>query len=109
MILAKLGSVTFIKSETDVPQGCGETICQGSQIFLALKQFINVDKEIERLQKKLNEQKGYVDNVLKKMDVPDYEKKIPEHIRLKHKEDYENYSKEYDLIKKSLDNVLRFK
>lgn len=74
-----------------------------------MKQFINVDKEIERLQKKLNEQKGYVDNTLKKMDVKDYENKIPEHVRLEHKEKLDAYSKEYDLIKRSLDNVLKFK
>lgn len=43
------------------------------------------------------------------MDVPNYDTKIPEHIRKIHKEDLEKYQKTYDIVRKSLDGVLKFK
>jgi len=50
-----------------LPKGCGISNFGATKIFLELGSHINVDKEIERLTKKLNEQLGFIENLFRRL------------------------------------------
>lgn len=67
-----------MKSETEVPKGCGTANVGTTKLFVSLKQYLNLDQEIQRLEKKLQEVQGFIDRIVKKTQVKDYKEKASE-------------------------------
>jgi valyl-tRNA synthetase len=76
-----------------LPKGCGISNFGATKIFLELGSHINVDKEIERLTKKLNEQLGFIENLLKKINDKNRDK-IPEKLKIEQNQQLEGYQME---------------
>eukprot|EP00658_Telonema_sp_P-2_P001258 TRINITY_DN10475_c0_g1_i1.p2 TRINITY_DN10475_c0_g1~~TRINITY_DN10475_c0_g1_i1.p2 ORF type:complete len:150 (+),score=81.20 TRINITY_DN10475_c0_g1_i1:177-626(+) len=82
--LGVVGAVLVIKSadEKDVPKGCGLTVVtKDINLHMMLKDFINIDAEVAKLQKGKALLQKSMDTLQKKMNLPTYTTKVPESIR----------------------------
>jgi valyl-tRNA synthetase len=70
--------VKIVKSEADIPKGCGTSHVGTTKIYVMLKQYLDLDKEIQKLEKKLDEVQGAIDRVQKKTQIKDYKEKASE-------------------------------
>lgn len=61
-----------------MPKGCGTANVGTTKLFVSLKQYLNLDQEIQRLEKKLQEVQGFIDRIVKKTQVKDYKEKASE-------------------------------
>lgn len=57
--LGKCSKIHIVENEEGLPKGCGISNYETTKIFLELGTHINVEKELERLGKKLDELKGF--------------------------------------------------
>ncbi len=80
-VLAKASSLVPVKAEAEIPAGCGTGIVEGCQIFLAIKNFIDPKKEVDRLTKKIAQQDALIANMHKKTSIKDYATKVPEKVQ----------------------------
>ena len=80
MTLGRCSKVEFIKDEKQLPKGCGVSNFETTKIYLELGAHINVEKELSRLDKKLDELMGFKENLLKKINDPNRHK-APEKLR----------------------------
>lgn len=104
--LSKSGDVKFVADQTQIPKGCVMDVSpNGSEIYLYVKDLIDIKKEIERLEKKLNNNKELYDALNKKVSVPDYESKVPENVKKQNKEKLDNYINENKKLGESLENL----
>jgi valyl-tRNA synthetase len=65
--LGKCSKINIIKDESEVPKGCGLANIGTSKIFLELGKYVDVNKEIERLNKKLAEIREFKERLETKM------------------------------------------
>lgn len=66
--LSKCKYVKVVKSEHELPKGCGVATVGATKLYLELAAHIDVKKELERLNKKLEEIKKFKDNLQVKMN-----------------------------------------
>jgi len=101
--LSKSGKLVFIKSKDEVPKGCiADVSCNCTEVHLSVKDYIDIPKEIERLEKKIAANNGLIDGLQKKMGVSDYETKVPEKVRKENKEKLEGYQTDNTKLSESL-------
>jgi valyl-tRNA synthetase len=82
-LLATLGRCSKVEPITDekkLPKGCGISNFETTKIYLELGAHINIDKELERLDKKISELDTFKENLLKKINDPN-RNKAPEKLR----------------------------
>ncbi|CAD7088868.1 unnamed protein product [Hermetia illucens] len=97
-------SVIFFDQEP--PAGCAIlTITGQCEVHLVLKGLIDVDKEIEKLQKKCDGLKNTVSKLEQAMAVPDYETKVPAEVQESNKEKLEQSSNEILRITAAMDTL----
>ena len=61
MTLAKLASVTIVKSAAEIPEGCcAEPIDGNLQLYVQLKGIVDFGKEVSKLNKELAKLEGMV-------------------------------------------------
>jgi valyl-tRNA synthetase len=103
--LSKTASVTVVKSEADIPKGCGTANVSTTKIFVSLKQYLDLDKEIQKLEKKLLEVQGFIDRVIKKTQVKDYKEKASEKAQRENQENLDKYQAEFQVVKDSIQKL----
>lgn len=99
-LLATLGrcsKVEIINDEKKLPKGCGVSNFETTKIFLELGSHINIDKELERLSKKLSELTTFKENLLKKINDPN-RNKVPEKLRKEQDEQLLKFEAEENII-----------
>lgn len=105
--LGVTGAVLVIKSadEKDVPKGCGLTVVtKDINLHMMLKDFINIDAEVAKLQKGKALLQKSMDTLQKKMSLPTYATKVPESIRAADQEKADGLNMQ---MKQTDDGILR--
>lgn len=97
--------MTVVKSEADIPKGCGTANVSTTKIFVSLKQYLDLDKEIQKLEKKLLEVQGFIDRVIKKTQVKDYKEKASEKAQRENQENLDKYEAEFQVVKDSIQKL----
>ena len=92
--LAKCSKVHIVESEAQVPQkGVGISNIGNNKIFLNLGPHINVESELQRLNKKLNEKRKFIEDLDKKINDKN-RGKIPQALREKQDKQMEGLQSE---------------
>lgn len=97
--LAKTSGIKIVKSEADIPKGCGTSNIGTTKIFVALKQYLDLDKETDKLNKKLGEIQAQIDRIIKKTEGKDYEQKASEKAKKENEENLAKYRAEFAIVK----------
>ncbi|KAL2250611.1 UNVERIFIED_CONTAM: Valine--tRNA ligase, mitochondrial 1 [Sesamum indicum] len=80
--LATLSSLDVLSEADDAPVGCiVDVVNEALSVYLKLKGNINVEAELEKLKKKMEEIEKQCDGMRKKTSAPGYQEKVPVHIR----------------------------
>ncbi|KAL0375098.1 UNVERIFIED_CONTAM: Valine--tRNA ligase, mitochondrial 1 [Sesamum radiatum] len=80
--LATLSSLDVLSEADDAPVGCiVDVVNEALSVYLKLKGSINVDAELEKLKKKMEDIEKQCDGLRKKTSAPGYQEKVPVHIR----------------------------
>lgn len=95
--LARCSKINVIADEKQLPKGCGVASFENTKIYLELGAHINIDNELERLQKKLDELDTFKQNLLKKINDPNRHK-APEKLRNEQDEQLAKYQAEQTLL-----------
>ena len=72
------------------------------QTYIKVAGLIDLNLEIERLKKKQDQLSKLKEGLLKKIQIPNYEQKVPEHVRNENSTKLNNYEIEIAAIEKSL-------
>merc|ERR1712000_743716 len=95
--LAKGASLTRLRNDIPIPKGCCiKVINDQLSLLVDLSGLINVDDEIARLEKEVARLTTQVETYKKKMSAPDYEDKVPEHVRVLNTEKVQAYEAEME-------------
>ena len=76
--------------------------------FIKVVGLIDIKLEIERLKKRQNEIKKFMDDLLKKTSVPNYETKVPESVRAENSKKLATFETELSAIQNSQSILTQF-
>ena len=76
-----------------------------TDIFLDIKNLIDISKEVQRLKANLEEKTKYVKDLEDKITKPDYETRVPENVRVQNKEKLTKAQKEIEKIHLSINSL----
>ena len=76
------------------------------ELFIPLKGLIDLDQEISRLSKRMNELKGHILGTEKKLANKNFVNKAPDNVVSHEKQKLEDMSTEFNLVKENL-NLLK--
>ncbi|KAL8036187.1 hypothetical protein ABFS82_12G140100 [Erythranthe guttata] len=80
--LATLSSLNVLSERDDAPLGCKvDVVNEALSVFLTQKGNIDVEAELEKLRKKMEDIQLQCDSLKKKMSAPSYQEKVPPYIR----------------------------
>ncbi|KAK4481062.1 hypothetical protein RD792_011932 [Penstemon davidsonii] len=80
--LATISSMEVVRESDDAPVGCiVDVVNESLSVFLKLRGNINVEAELEKLKKKMEEVQKQYDVLKKKTSAPSYDEKVPADIR----------------------------
>lgn len=106
--LAKLGQLDVIEGEAADPEKCVKThLSENVQIFVNVIGLIDLNLEIERLNKRQAKLQQLIEAQEKKMSIKDYETKVKEEIRKENTEKLNAYVTEKAENEKSLEDYKR--
>ena len=108
--LSKVGEVLLKKKDDkDISGWINNIINDRIDVFLNIRDKIDLDKELIRLNKNLSDKEKYVLGIKKKIDNKDYQKRVKAEIQKEDKEKLENAETEIKKIKESLENLSKLK
>ncbi len=80
--LAGAETVAILRDEAAVPPGCAlELVNDALSAYMSLKGAVDAQAEIDKLHKKLAALRKSAENLEKQAAAPDYETKVPAHVR----------------------------
>ena len=112
-VIATLGNVGEIilindKNDEKIKGWLSNVISSNLDVYLDIKDKIDIDKEIERLKNSLDERKKYAEGINNKMNKKDYIK-APENIRKETQEKLDNCNIEIKKIEENIENLGKLK
>ena len=112
-VIATLGNVGEIiiindKNDEKIKGWLSNVISSNLDVYLDIKDKIDIDKEIERLKKSLDERKKYAEGINNKMKKKDFIK-APENIRKETQEKLDNCNIEIKKIEENIENLGKLK
>lgn len=96
-----------ISTEVDMPEEVMTTAVTGGLVILPLEGLIDMDKEIERLEKELKKWASELDRVNKKLSNEKFVSKAPEKIINEEKEKQALYTEKYESVQARLNQLNR--
>jgi valyl-tRNA synthetase len=108
--LSKAGEVTLKpKDDKEIEGWINNVINNRIDVFLDIKDKINLDNELARLNKMLADKEKYVLGIRKKMENKDYKARVKEEIQKEDKTKLDNAENEIKKIKESIENLNKLK
>ncbi|KAK9709947.1 valine--tRNA ligase [Basidiobolus ranarum] len=93
-----------------VPAGCAlATVTEDINVLLMIKGQVDIDAEVEKLNKKLEKVQTSLTTLNKKISIPDYESKVRADIREMNETKIKGYQSEIEGITNSIQNFLSLK
>ncbi|ESW97436.1 hypothetical protein KL918_001049 [Ogataea parapolymorpha] len=109
-LIKAVDGITVVTDVKDIPDGCAlAAVVPGCNVHLLVKGMVDLDKEIEKVVKKLNKAKGALNNLEKMINAPDYEKKVSKEVQEKNKTTRSNQLAEIEGFEATIKNLERLK
>ena len=104
-IIKTLGRINKITLGANLakPDQSATAVVQKMELFVPLKGLIDLDQEIARLSKRLDELKGHLSGVEKKLANENFVNRAPENVVAHEKQNLQDMTAEFDLVKANLD------
>jgi valyl-tRNA synthetase len=104
-IIKTLGRINKITlgANLEKPDQSATAVVQKMELFVPLKGLIDLDQEIARLSKRLDELKGHLAGVEKKLANENFVNRAPENVVAHEKQNLQDMTAEFDLVKANLD------
>ncbi len=104
-IIKTLGRINKITlgANLEKPDQSATAVVQKMELFVPLKGLIDLDQEIARLSKRLDELKGHLAGVEKKLANENFVNRAPENVVAHEKQNLRDMTAEFDLVKANLD------
>ena len=97
------------KDDKEIEGWINNVINNRIDVFLDIKDKINLDNELARLKKKLTEKEKYILGIQKKMENKDYKTRVKEEVQKEDQRKLENAETEVKKIKESIENLNKLK
>ena len=97
------------KDDKEIEGWINNVINNRIDVFLDIKDKINLDNELARLNKKLAEKEKYILGIQKKMENKDYKTRVKEEVQKEDQRKLENAETEVKKIKESIENLNKLK
>ena len=104
-IIKTLGRINKITlgANLEKPDQSATAVVQKMELFVPLKGLIDLDQEIARLSKRLDELKGHLAGVEKKLANENFVNRAPQNVVAHEKQNLQDMTAEFDLVKANLD------
>ena len=103
--LGRIEAIT-IGQNLEKPEQSATAVVQKMELFVPLKGLIDLDKENDRLSKRLNELEGHLQGIEKKLSNDNFVNRAPENVVEHEKKKMQDMAAEYELVKANLDMLL---
>ncbi|MDI3534092.1 MAG: valyl-tRNA synthetase [Thermosediminibacterales bacterium] len=100
--LANVSKITFIEKKEDVPKKAMTAVISGAEIYMPLEGLVDIDKEIERLQKELKNLKSEIERANKKLSNKGFLEKAPKDVVEKERKKQKDYTERYKKVEERL-------
>ncbi|ELK4622414.1 valine--tRNA ligase [Staphylococcus pseudintermedius] len=98
-------STLEIETQIDIPDKAMTTVVAAGEVILPIEGLIDMDKELERLEKDLQKWQKELDCVNKKLSNENFVNKAPEHVINEEKEKQVKYQEKYDGVKARIEQL----
>ena len=102
MALGRIDSLT-LADELEKPPQSATAVVKKMELFVPLKGLIDLDQEIERLSKRINELSGHLKNTEKKLANKNFVDRAPENVVKHENQKLKDMTAEFNLVKANLD------
>ena len=102
MALGRIDSLT-LADELEKPPQSATAVIKKMELFVPLKGLIDLDQEIERLSKRINELSGHLKNTEKKLANKNFVDRAPENVVKHENQKLKDMTTEFKLVKANLD------
>ena len=102
MALGRIDSLT-LADELEKPPQSATAVVKKMELFVPLKGLIDLDQEIERLSKRINELSGHLKNTEKKLANKNFVDSAPENVVKHENQKLKDMTTEFKLVKANLD------
>jgi valyl-tRNA synthetase len=96
--LASASEIKFISSKEEAPKNAVSAVTRGAELFMPLTELIDIDKEIERLNKEKEKLEGEIERVEKKLSNEKFVAKAPQNVVDEEKAKGEKYKNMLDSV-----------
>ena len=100
--LGKIEKLT-LADQIEKPLQSATAVVQKMELFIPLKGLIDLDQEIERLSKRINELSGHLENTEKKLANKNFIDRAPENVVKHENQKLKDMTTEFNLVKANLD------
>ena len=107
--LAGAKPVDLVKDLQDKPQKALTAVVRGAEMYMPLEGLINLDEEIERLEKQYNELSDEVSRVENKLSNENFVNKAPKDVVEKEREKGKDYKERLEKVKERLESLKAMK
>ncbi|KAG0228368.1 tRNA synthetases class I-domain-containing protein [Mortierella sp. GBAus27b] len=109
--LVKGAKTCKVVTETSaIPLGCAsQTVQEGCDVYLLVKGMVDVDAEVQKIEKKLTKVQKARDDLMKKIQDPTYVEKVKLEIREMNDAKIKDYDAEIATLTQSMENFLKLK
>ncbi|KAL5567797.1 hypothetical protein UlMin_024372 [Ulmus minor] len=105
--LANLSSLTVIGDSSDAPAGCAVSVATPDlSVYLNLQGSLSAEAELEKIRKKMDEVQKQKERLLKSINIPDYEEKVPAEIQRKNKDKLEGLEQEFASLQLASERII---
>jgi len=103
--LAGASSMLVQRDKSGIASNAASCVVEGAEIFIPLEELIDIDKEIERLEKEKNNLQSEIDRVDKKLGNPNFVEKAPANIVQEEREKKEKYTSMYNKVVERINSL----
>ncbi len=107
-IIKSLANVQGISLGNDIakPDHSATSVVQGMELFVPLEGLIDLEKEQERLNKRMDELNGHLNGIRKKLGNKNFIQKAPEKVVENERKKLREMNEEFELVKSNLEMLL---
>ncbi|OBR94543.1 valine--tRNA ligase [Clostridium ragsdalei P11] len=103
--LASASEVEFLKDKNDAPKNIVSAVTRGAELFIPLFDLVDMDKEIERLNKEKEKLEGEIKRVENKLSNEKFVAKAPEAVVNAEREKGDKYREMLNTVVERLENI----
>ncbi|AZV58219.1 valine--tRNA ligase [Clostridium sp. AWRP] len=103
--LASASEVEFLKDKNDAPKNIVSAVTRGAELFIPLFDLVDMDKEIERLNKEKKKLEGEIKRVENKLSNEKFVSKAPETVVNAEREKGDKYREMLNTVVERLENI----